>query len=574
VSDSNSAFGPFASLAAAFAKVKSAYAGLPRPARVMIVGTTIAAVLFGGFIALQQVNEAYTPLFTQLDRDDAAAIAAKLKEQKVSFRIGPDGATIEVPEAKARELRLELASAGLPRGGGVGFESFDKMRLGATDFEQRVLFKRALEGELTRTIDSLGAVASSRVHIVLPEKSVFVSRGEPASASVVLRLRPGRTLGASEVASVVHLVASAVPGLDPDHVSIVTTEGAMLRRPRKMTEGGDTNAGAGDEDARGAARAYESALEERVRTMLERVVGPGHADVHVTADIDPARVERVEERFDPSKSVLRSEEQSVERLSGDVDNSVTGVPGAESNLPSGVSKGSASAFPPSASASPPAPALTAAAGSPSAIASAAPARESHTRNYEVDHVSEKRIIGPGAVRRINVAVVLDGVRTDVGVVPRPRAELDKLTALVRSASGVTDARGDVVALESMPFAIEPTEPLMNPSPGEPTASNLRTLRRWGPAAAGLVLLASILVGIVAVRARRGRAYDDAQSPAQLIAGETPPVLPATIQPATLDSGDLRTRAHARAAQDPATAALVLRFWLGTATTDKDGTNKS
>jgi flagellar biosynthesis/type III secretory pathway M-ring protein FliF/YscJ len=169
--------------------------------------------------------------------------------------------------------------------------------------------------------------------------------------------------------------------------------------------------------------------------------------------------------------------------------------------------------------------------------------------------------------------VLDGVKTDVGVVPRPRAEIDKLTSLVRSASGVSDARGDVVALESMPFAIEPAEPVVNPSTGEPSASNLRILRRWGPAAAGLVLLASLLASVVAVRARRGRVHDD-QSPAQLVAGETPPALPTTTQPAALDSGDLRTRAHARAAQDPATAALVLRFWLGTATTDKDGTNKS
>jgi len=575
VSDPNTAFGPFTPLVTALATVRSAFAALPRPARVMIVGTAVAAVLFGGFMALQQVNEVYTPLFTQLDREDAAAIAAKLKEQKVSYRIDGDGATIEVPEARARELRLELAGSGLPRGGGVGFESFDKMRLGATDFEQRVLFKRALEGELTRTIDSLGAVASSRVHIVLPEKSVFVSRGEPASASVVLRLRPGRTLGSSEVASVVHLVASAVPGLDPDHISLVTTEGAMLRRPRKTTEGGDTNGAAGDEDARSAARAYEGALEDRVRAMLERVVGPGHADVRVTADIDPARVERVEERYDPSKSVLRSEEQSLERVSGEAENSVAGVPGAESNLPSGTVKGSAGASAASASASPSSSAPAAASAAPSAATSAAaPLRESHTRNYEVDHISEKRVVGPGAIRRLNVAVVLDGVKTDTGVVPRPRAEIDKLTALVRSASGANEARGDVVALESMPFAMETAEPVVSPTAGEPTAPLVRALRQWAPAGVGLVALLAIIVGIVTVRARRGPVHEDTLDAAQLVAGETPPVLSTTVQPAALDSGDLRSRAHARASQDPATAALVLRFWLGTASTDKDGTTKS
>ena len=573
MSDSNTSVGVFAPLVDAVAKAKALLKGLSVPARVMVVGTTVAAVLVGGFIAFQQVNEVYTPLFTQLDRDDAAAIAAKLKEQKVAYRIDSDGATIEVPEAKARELRLELASAGLPRGGGVGFESFDKMRLGATDFEQRVLFKRALEGELTRTIDSLGAVASSRVHIVLPEKSVFVSRGEPASASVVLRLRAGRALGASEVGSVVHLVASAVPGLDPDHISVVTTDGTMLRRPRKTTDG-DSNGIAGDEESRNAARAYETALEDRVRAMLERVVGPGHADVRVTADVDPARVERLEERYDPSKSVLRSEEQSVERASGESDNSVAGVPGAESNLPSGASKASASATAASASAAPSASAPTAASGASSASAAASPLRESHTRNYEVDHVSEKRVVGAGAVRRLNVAVVLDGVKTDVGVVPRPRDEIEKLTALVRSASGVSEARGDVVAVESMPFAVEPPEAAPKAPAGESSALSHNIVLRWAPAAAGVVLVAIVVGGIAAARSRRARVRQAEQTTGQLVEGLAPQVLAAASQPAALDSGDLRTRAHARAAQDPATAALVLRFWLGTVSTDKDGLNKS
>ncbi|MGA2450016.1 MAG: flagellar basal-body MS-ring/collar protein FliF [Polyangiaceae bacterium] len=574
MSDPIATWGVFAPLVEAFAKAKALLHGLSRPARVMVAGTTAAAVLLGGFIAFQQVSEVYTPLFTQLDRDDAAAIAAKLKEQKVAYKIDPDGATIEVPEAKARELRLELASAGLPRGGGVGFESFDKMRLGATDFEQRVLFKRALEGELTRTIDSLGAVASSRVHIVLPEKSVFVSRGEPASASVVLHLRPGRTLGASEVGSVVHLVASAVPGLDPDHIAVVTTEGAMLRRPRKTTEGSDSNGLGGDEDSRNAARAYETALEDRVRAMLERVVGPGHADVRVTADVDPARVERLEERYDPSKSVLRSEEQSVERTAGEQDNSVAGVPGAESNLPSGASKASASVAAAGASAAPSASAATAASGSSSAMAVASPLRESHTRNYEVDHVSEKRIVGAGAVRRLNVAVVLDGVKTDVGVVPRPREEMEKLAALVRSAAGVNESRGDGVALESMPFAIEAPEQTAKAPAGENSLLSLGSVRRWAPVAAGLILLALVAAVVGATRMRRARAERAAQAPAQLVEGEAPAVLAAAAQPAALDSGDLRTRAHARAAQDPATAALVLRFWLGTVNADKDGLNKS
>jgi len=541
----------------------------------MIIGTSIAAALLTAFIGFQQVNESYAPLFTQLDKDDAAAIAAKLKEQKIAYRIDNDGSTIEVPDSKARELRLELASAGLPRGGGVGFESFDKMRLGATDFEQRVLFKRALEGELTRTIDSLGAVASSRVHIVLPEKSVFVSRGEPASASVILRLRSSRTLGSSEVASVVHLVASAVPGLDPDHISVVTTEGVMLHRPHKVNEVGDGTSYAGDEDARTATRSYESALEDRVRSMLERVVGAGHADVHVTADIDPARVERLEEHFDPSKAVLRSEEQSTEHGGGNSENSVAGIPGAESNVPGGASK-SGNLTPTASSATPSASTTATPYAAASALSANSAVRESHTRNYEVDHVSEKRVIGAGAIRHLNVAVVLDGVKSENGIVPRPASELDKLTALVRSASGIVESRGDVIALESIPFSIILPETLPVAATSESSSSlNVRALRRWVPAATGVVAIAIVALAVVGVRARRSRAQQLADSVRQLAPGISEPLLAtSSTQTPALDSGDLRTRAHARAAQDPATAALVLRFWLGTATSEKDSTTKS
>jgi flagellar M-ring protein FliF len=208
------------------------------------------------------------------------------------------------------------------------------------------------------------------------------------------------------------------------------------------------------------------------------------------------------------------------------------------------------------------------------MAVASPLRESHTRNYEVDHVSEKRIVGAGAVRRLNVAVVLDGVKTDVGVVPRPREEMEKLAALVRSAAGVNESRGDGVALESMPFAIEAPEQTAKAPAGENSLLSLGSVRRWAPVAAGLILLALVAAVVGATRMRRARAERAAQAPAQLVEGEAPAVLAAAAQPAALDSGDLRTRAHARAAQDPATAALVLRFWLGTVNADKDGLNKS
>ncbi|MGA7122862.1 MAG: flagellar basal-body MS-ring/collar protein FliF [Polyangiaceae bacterium] len=551
------------SLPAALALVKGWFLGISRPARLLLVTTSVLAIAFGAFVGFQKANEPYAPLFTQLEREDAAAIVNKLKESKVPYRIEADGATIEVPESRARELRLELASSGLPRGGGVGFESFDKMRLGATDFEQHVLYRRALEGELTRTIGTLGAVESSRVHLVLPEKSVFITRGEPASASIMLRLRPGRALGPSEVGGVVHLVASAVPGLEADRITVVTTEGVMLHRPRKSGGAGDGEEG--DDDARVAARSYETSLEDRVRAMLERVVGPGHADVRVTAEIDPARVERTEEHFDPTKSALRSEEQSLEHGSSDPNESVAGVPGAESNLPTGTAKLAASAKPAASASASGAPAASSA--PPIAAAATGPIRESHTRNFELDHVMEKRTTGGGALKRLTVAVVLDGVKGDKGIVARDREELDKLASLVRSAAGASPARDDVVTVESMPFAGSAEAPAEAAVAAPVAQGRLKVIQRWAPAGVGAV----VLLAFAGVMLRRRKSAAPVQAALGLPPGEAAPLAleaaaAAAATPA-LDPGDLRTQALSRASADPATAALVLRFWLGTATQD-------
>jgi len=560
VSDATSPTAFPRSFPAALALAKGWLVGLSRPARLLIGTTGVLAVAFGAFVAFQKANEPYAPLFTQLEREDAAAIVNKLKEIKVPYRIEADGATIEVPESRARELRLELASSGLPRGGGVGFESFDKMRLGATDFEQHVLYRRALEGELTRTIGTLGAVESSRVHLVLPEKSVFITRGEPASASIMLRLRPGRVLGPSEVGGVVHLVASAVPGLEADRITVVTTEGIMLHRPRKS--GGTGDGDEGDDDARVAARSYETSLEDRVRAMLERVVGPGHADVRVTAEIDPARVERTEEHFDPTKSALRSEEQSLEHGSSDPNESVAGVPGAESNLPTGTAKLAASATPATSASGSGAPA----ASSPPPIAGSGTIRESHTRNFELDRVTEKRTTGGGALKRLTVAVVLDGVKGDKGIVARDRGELDKLATLVRSAAGASPARDDVVTVESMPFAGSADAPVEAAVVVPVAQGRLKVIQRWAPAGVGAVAL----LAFAGVMLRRRKSSAPAQATLGLPPGEAaPPALEATAAAAApaLEPGDLRTQALSRASADPATAALVLRFWLGTAPQD-------
>jgi flagellar M-ring protein FliF len=510
---------------------------LSRSAKILVASTALVLVAFAGFFALRSSNPAYTVLYSNLDRDDAAAVVAKLKEMKVPYRVEGDGAVIEVPEDKARELRLELAGGGLPRGGAVGFESFDKMRLGATEFEQRILYRRALEGELARTIGTVAAVQTARVHLVLPEKSVFVSRNEPSSASVVLKLRGGRALGGGEVSGIVHLVSTSVAGLSPDRVAVVTTEGTVLHKPRRPGEDGD-----GDDDRASRARSLEATLEERARSMVEKVTGPGHVDVRVSVDVDPARIERVEDHYDPKQTALRSEERSVERSGEDVP--VAGVPGAESNLPGGAARAAAADG-----------GVPAADASATAASSPGTSRESHTRNFEVDRITEKRTVAVGALRRVTVAVVIDGS----GQV-RSKEEVEKIASLVRSAVGFDERRGDAVTVESVPF-------LASEAPASPSSVTPIWLepKKIVPFAGGALVLVAIGAGVFVLRARKrrkiatalalARATDKAN--AEAVAVE---ILSSAEKPASPD--DLRRLVRERAASDPATAALIVRSWLG------------
>lgn len=571
-----------APVAAVLGRIKAIFTGLSKGARVLLFSTAALAAVFVGYLVVHATNVEYATLYSQLEADDASAVVTKLKEMKVPYKLSANGSTIEVPEKQALDLRLELASAGLPRGGGVGFESFDKMRLGATEFEQRVLYRRSLEGELSRTIDTIGAVQSSRVHLVMPEKSVFVSRQEPASASIVVKLKPGKTLGPQEVAGVVHLTASAVPGLSAEAVTLVTTEGTMLHRPRKQ---GDSDA-EGDPNEPSASKALEATLSDRAREMIERIVGPGHVDVQVSADLDRARVEHVEDHYNPASAVMRSEEQTIDRQSSGPDDTVAGVPGAESNVPGGssvspVGKPGASA----AAASSAAPASSAAAAASAMIASLpAPQvaantqkglpngvmRESHTRNFEIDHVSDKRTLGPGALRRLTVAVVVDGIETTVDgkttVTERDPEQMAKIASLVRGAVGIDDKRGDILTVETVPFLaahVEPPAALVDaPKPFDLSRFDYKAHAKLLAGVGGSALLLFLLAGLSIRKRAKKAALVKALAEKEKTLQFGPAPIPAQLEITPKTTEDVRQAAHERALRDPATAALVLKAWLG------------
>jgi flagellar M-ring protein FliF len=518
-------------------QVKKFWTGLSRAKRVALLSVTTTVLLGVLAIGLIGSQVRYAPLYVGLDTEDSAAIAAKLKELKVEHRVTSAG--IEVPEEKVPELRLELASNGLPRGGGVGFEIFDGARFGATEFEQQVNLRRAMEGELSRSINTIEGVVSSRVHLVLPERRLFAAKSEGASASVVIKLRNGQDFGRREVAGIVHLVSSAVPGLTKDRVSVVNTDGVTLHRP---TSGEETSTGL-DETQNQAEREVATNMENHVRTLLERVTGPGGVDVRVNVDLDEASRERTEEHYEPTKTALRSEHKSEETTTQE-GATVAGVPGAQSNLPdvdeSVPSRGDdlkGNIF-----------------------------RRTRTRNWEVDRVTEKTVTPRGDIAKVSAAVLIDGnyeAKDGVQVYhPRDPEELKRLEEVVKNAIGFDATRGDSIRVEGAKFS------RLDVPDAEPPGFQLKNQLPYLLGALGVLTLAAMLfIFLRVIKAQSptpalGALGVTAGLPTTVnasFAGSEAPALPAS-DPALL--AERRALAIEYASKDPAGTALILSRWLG------------
>jgi flagellar M-ring protein FliF len=527
-----------------FAQLAKFWRGLSTPKRIALLVATVGSLLFVLGIVLLESHEQYAYLYTELSTEDTAAVVEKLKAGQVPYRLDASGTRVEVPESRVHELRLELASAGLPRGGGVGFEIFDKSQLGSTEFEQQVNLRRALEGELSRSIGTLRGVQAARVHLVIPERRLFVSGQERASASVVLKLRTPEAATREEIAGIVHLVASAVPGLSRDRVSVVSADGVTLHRP---TFDGEANTGSGDLAEQG--QLLGSQLEVAVREQLERVVGPGLADVRVNVAINPATREKTSELYDKDTIALRSEHK-VEEMTGGNQLAIAGVPGAESNLPDAKTS---DAMP-----------------TPAPVGSGGVFRRTQTRNWEVDRVVEKTSTPPGEVARLSVAVLVDQNRVVKGgksvVVPRTQEELLALEDMVKKAVGFDATRGDSLTLKALAFHHDDMGDVAKFSEPPPW-------RRYLPFAV-LAAVVVVALGVFSVRSRGDKKLAAVQRAAELKAAQraaaalpTPAataVLPDALSEHLLEAApavDYRARALELAGKDPATASLVLKGWL-------------
>jgi len=274
----------------------------------LIVVTLLTLAGIWGMVTLSNRAE-YRVLFANLSAEDAGSIVDKLKEKKVPFEINKTGDAVSVPDDMVSELRLELATAGLPRGGGVGFEIFDqKMKFGATEFEQQLNYRRALQGELARTIGSMEEVQHVRVHIALPKDSLFVEEQRKTTASVTMKLKSGRTLRPPQIEGIAHLVASSVEGLSPENVIIIDNRGAILSKPT-----GDPKFMRVTASQMEYQQNLERDLAGRIQSMLENVVGQGKAVVRVAADLDFRVTEKMEETYDSEAPVIRSMQKQTEK---------------------------------------------------------------------------------------------------------------------------------------------------------------------------------------------------------------------------------------------------------------------
>jgi flagellar M-ring protein FliF len=375
-------------------------------------------------------------LYTNLDPQDAGAIVARLKEQKIPYRVAADGRTLLVPAESLHEVRMQMASEGLPQGSGIGFEVFDNAKLGMSEFTQNVNYQRALQGELARTIARIGEVESCRVHLVMPEKTLFVDREQPASASVAVKLKAGRRLSQDQINGIVHVVSSSVPRLSPDQVTVVDNSGKLLAGSR-----GKATYGALNLDQLEYQGQVEKNLEERVKSMLEQALGEGRAIVRLSCGLDFQRQEKTEEHFLPDNRVIRSE-QSQNESSRNAEGTPQGVPGVRSNTPG--------------------PDLMQ--NQTLGTGTAAFEKQDRTVNYEIGKITSRILEPVGRITRVSVAVLVDGTyktgtpkggANEREYVPRSPEEMQKLEALVKRAVNFDADRGDSVEVVNIPF--EPSE---------------------------------------------------------------------------------------------------------------------
>ena len=446
-------------------RYKNLWTRFSKRQRYIMLGSALAIlVAIIGLSAWYGNKPDMVPLFTNMEAKDAGEVAAKLKESKINYEVQEtkQGTTILVPSKNVHDARLDLASQGLPRGN-KGFEIFDDSKLGVTEFQNKVNFLQALQGELTRTIEQIEAVEKARVHIVLPEDSLYKKNEKPATASIMLRLKPQAELSKKEIKGIVNLVANSIQGLKPENITIVDDTGKILNDPDENEE---NSVGAKTMTQLDMTKKVQDNIQKSIQTLLDQSLGEGRAFARVNVELDFDDRTTDKQTFTPvvdDSGIIRSQQDVSESYNG-TSTQPGGAAGVQSNVPGYVAQNGNS--------------------------NAEYSKKESTKNYEINEEKSKVVAAPGSIRRLNVAVL---VNDDVNA-----TQQDSIMRTVSSAAGINQDRGDTISVEPLPFSTE----LRDRRAAEEQAAKDREDRIFYMQIAAALLVLALIVGAIMMRRRK------------------------------------------------------------------------
>jgi len=512
----------------------------------------------------------FRPLYSALSSEDAAAVVAKIRESGSDYLLADNGAAVLVPSAKVAEIRLQLAAAGVPKSGRIGFELFDKTNFGASDFTEQVNYHRALEGELERTVMALAEVEQARVHITFPKDSVFLESRQPAKASVLVKLRAGAALSAQNVAAICQLAASAVDGLSPEAVSVVDMRGNLLNRARRSLSGDDAEPSEAALDYR---QKIEHDLLAKINGTLEPLLGEGKFRASASAECDFSSADQSEEVFDPAKSVMVTSQKTEDIGGGSV---ASGIPGTPSSLPRPTSRPT--------------------------TGTNGVTRRTENITYQTSHTVRHVRQPQGAVKRLSVSLLVDsdvrwegaGAKAKRIIEPPSAEKLKAIHDLVAGVIGFSVERGDQLIVETLPFEAtrnpEPLSAAPGPAVPVPPANWMNEILKskyfFAGTGVGLAIFVVLLFIVVRLFRSSGHAAPAPEMSRQLAApGASPESLEQQIEHQLAEQNALRKKQEAdalnalklppvtkkaevltkhiaeQAKKDSASMAHVLRAWM-------------
>lgn len=529
-------------------------AALPARSKMMLAAGVAALVALMVASVLWSRQPDWRVLFANLSDRDGGAVIASLSQMNVPYKHADGGAAILVPADKVHDVRLKLASQGLPKGGTVGFELMENQKFGTTQFQERLNFQRGLEGELARSIQALAAVSSARVHLAMPNQTAFLREQQKPSASVLLTLHGGRTLDRAQVAGIVHLVASSVPELAPKNVSVIDQSGTLLSA---QDEAGGAVGGL-DPAQLQYTRQIEATLAQRVAEIVEPIVGRGNVRAQVTAEVDFTIAESTAEQYRPNQgsepAAVRSQQVAE---GGGTQPGPQGVPGAMSNQPPPPTgapiNGQAQAMQPAQG----------------AAGAAGGSRREAVTNYEVDKTVRVVRSATGTLKRISAAVVVDHRRvTDpngkVTVTPLTPQQIEQINALVRDAIGYSKDRGDSINVVNAPFTQDEAPKSVEPSFWE-QPDMVSMARELGVQALLAVLALVMVFAVIRPAMRRVPPPPPVAAPEralEAVVGDDLALPAPAGSEATLTAAQ---QALQLARDNPASVANVVRNWMNGAT---------